>query len=191
MADQTRSSAKAVHVFSYNTTTKKWEPFGGNISLTVSGQQTDALTDTQLRATAVPISGTVTADLGATDNAVLDAIQAAVENKSTALTTSQWVTSEKSTTDGYIVATPGAGNHLEIYHLSGNNLGANDTIFSIENGNAGASVRHVMLAKEGGLFEAQFNPAIRLSSDTALYYDYISGAAADVHISVHYKIVAD
>jgi len=38
-----------------------------------SGVQTDGLTDTELRATAVPVSGTV--NLGATDNAVLDAIK--------------------------------------------------------------------------------------------------------------------
>lgn len=39
-----------------------------------ANQQTDALTDTELRATPVPVSGTVTANLSATDNAVLDAI---------------------------------------------------------------------------------------------------------------------
>lgn len=43
---------------------------------TAANQQTDALTDAQLRATAVPVSGTVTANLGATDNAVLDDIAA-------------------------------------------------------------------------------------------------------------------
>lgn len=57
---------------------------------TAANQQTDALTDTELRATPVPISGSVTADLGvnndvtvtgtvdlgATDNAVLDSIAA-------------------------------------------------------------------------------------------------------------------
>lgn len=40
----------------------------------VSGSQTDALTDTELRATPVPVSGTVTANLSATDNTVLDNI---------------------------------------------------------------------------------------------------------------------
>lgn len=45
-------------------------------TLTPPTPQTDALTDTQLRATAVPVSGTVTANLGATDNAVLDDIAA-------------------------------------------------------------------------------------------------------------------
>lgn len=43
---------------------------------TSASQQTDALTDTELRATPVPVSGTVTANLSATDNAVLDAIEA-------------------------------------------------------------------------------------------------------------------
>ena len=46
------------------------------------------LTDTELRATAVPVSGTVTANLSATDNAVLDTIDtstAAVNTKTPAL----------------------------------------------------------------------------------------------------------
>jgi hypothetical protein len=41
--------------------------------------QTDALTDTELRATPVPVSGTVTANLSATDNAVLDTIDAVLD----------------------------------------------------------------------------------------------------------------
>lgn len=52
------------------------QPVSGTVAVT--GTQTDALTDTQLRATAVPVSGTVTANLSATDNAVLDAIAASV-----------------------------------------------------------------------------------------------------------------
>lgn len=44
----------------------------GNIATEVAG----LLTDTELRATPVPVSGTVTANLSATDNAVLDAIEA-------------------------------------------------------------------------------------------------------------------
>lgn len=43
---------------------------------TAANQQTDALTDTELRASPVPVSGTVTANLSATDNAVLDTIAA-------------------------------------------------------------------------------------------------------------------
>jgi hypothetical protein len=46
---------------------------------TAANQQTDALTDTQLRATAVPVSGTVTAELSAVDNAVLDTIDAVLD----------------------------------------------------------------------------------------------------------------
>lgn len=49
---------------------------------TSANQQTDALTDTQLRATPVPVSGTVTANLSATDNAVLDNIAANQTNAS-------------------------------------------------------------------------------------------------------------
>lgn len=44
----------------------------GTIATEVAG----LLTDTELRATPVPVSGTVTANLSATDNAVLDAIEA-------------------------------------------------------------------------------------------------------------------
>lgn len=46
------------------------------VSGTVSTGLSQPLTDTQLRATAVPVSGTVTANLGAVDNAVLDDIAA-------------------------------------------------------------------------------------------------------------------
>lgn len=50
-----------------------------NLSLTVDTGLTQPLTDTQLRATPVPVSGTVTANLGATDNAVLDTIDAVLD----------------------------------------------------------------------------------------------------------------
>jgi hypothetical protein len=43
--------------------------------ITTLTPQTDGLTDTQLRATPVPVSGTVTANLSATDNGVLDTIE--------------------------------------------------------------------------------------------------------------------
>lgn len=43
-----------------------------------TGSSTGGLTDAELRATPVPISGTVTANLSATDNAVLDSIDTAV-----------------------------------------------------------------------------------------------------------------
>lgn len=48
--------------------------FDANGYLKVSGISAGGLTDAELRATAVPISGTITANLSATDNAVLDDI---------------------------------------------------------------------------------------------------------------------
>lgn len=54
-------------------------------TLTPPTPQTDALTDAQLRATAVPVSGTVTANLSATDNAVLDDIASDTEAIKTSL----------------------------------------------------------------------------------------------------------
>lgn len=48
---------------------------------------TQPLTDTQLRATAVPVSGTVTAELSATDNAVLDTIDAVLDTINAKLVT--------------------------------------------------------------------------------------------------------
>lgn len=56
-----------------------------NLSLTVDTGLTQPLTDTQLRATPVPVSGTVTANLGATDNAVLDDIASDTEAIKTSL----------------------------------------------------------------------------------------------------------
>ena len=65
-----------------------WDEVGINDSgnsITVDGSVTadtgldQPLTDTQLRATAVPVSGTVTANLSTTDNTVLDAIETATE----------------------------------------------------------------------------------------------------------------
>lgn len=53
----------------------------GTIATEVAG----LLTDTELRATPVPVSGTVTANLGATDNAVLDDIAADTEAIKTSL----------------------------------------------------------------------------------------------------------
>jgi hypothetical protein len=79
---------------------------------TAANQQTDALTDTQLRATAVPVSGTFwqatqpvsgTIDLGATDNAVLDAIAASVasvDGKTTAINTGAVVVSSSALPSG-------------------------------------------------------------------------------------------
>lgn len=55
----------------------------GTIATEVAG----LLTDTELRATPVPVSGTVTANLSATDNAVLDAIAASVAAIDTDTTT--------------------------------------------------------------------------------------------------------
>lgn len=54
---------------------------------TAANQQTDALTDTELRATPVPVSGTVTANLSATDNAVLDQIELNQDSQTSILTT--------------------------------------------------------------------------------------------------------
>lgn len=54
---------------------------------TAANQQTDALTDTELRANPVPISGTITAELSTTDNTVLDAIQTATEATQASLET--------------------------------------------------------------------------------------------------------
>ena len=85
---------------------------------------TQPLTDTQLRATAVPVSGTVTANLSATDNAVLDAIvvdtgeiQTAVESidstvaslaTEATLATVQGDTSDTATNTGDLVTSTGA-----------------------------------------------------------------------------------
>lgn len=85
---------------------------------------TQPLTDTQLRATAVPVSGTVTANLSATDNAVLDAIvvdtgeiQTAVESidsgiaalaTEATIATMQGDTSDIATNTGDILTSTGA-----------------------------------------------------------------------------------
>ncbi len=79
--------------------------------------QTDALTDTELRATPVPVSGTVTANLSATDNAVLDNIDAdtttiaedttSIDGKITACNTGAVVLAAGSAAIGKLAANSG------------------------------------------------------------------------------------
>lgn len=58
-----------------------------SINTIINNQQTDALTDTELRATPVPVSGTVTANLSAIDNGVLDQIELNQDAQTAILTT--------------------------------------------------------------------------------------------------------
>lgn len=79
------------------------------------------LTDTELRATPVPVSGTVTANLSATDNAVLDAIAAAqlpdghnvtVDNASLAVTGTFWQATQPIS--GTVTVDMGANNDVTV-----------------------------------------------------------------------------
>lgn len=79
---------------------------------TAANQQTDALTDTELRATPVPVSGTVTANLSATDNQVLDDIKVdteAIETAVEAIQAAQLPDGHNVTVDNASLAVTNAG----------------------------------------------------------------------------------
>jgi hypothetical protein len=140
----------------------------------------------------ITVDGTVTANLGTTDNAVLDNIQAAVDYKGTTIAAASEITASAEVgADASMVAAPGAGNHLEIHHIKGSNHGG-EIRFQLKNGSAGAVVGEYTLAASGGGFSEQLNPPIVLSSNTDFYYNWISNAYnPDVTITTHHKSVAD
>lgn len=145
-----------------------------------------------ISATTLPLpSGAATSANQSTANAALAAIQAAVEKLDNQEDEVSDVTVSKSTTDGDIIATPGSGHHLRIHHIGVSNGGPNMVKFHIRKGSGGNILRTFPLAPEGGIAEANFKRPVGLPANTALYYDWVSGASADVSISVHYEDITD
>lgn len=88
-----------------------------NVSLDVDTGLTQPLTDTELRATPVPVSGTVTANLSATDNAVLDDIASDTEAIKGSLATA-----------GGLVVNLGANNDVTVTGSVTADLGVNNDV---------------------------------------------------------------
>lgn len=96
-------------------------------ALKVAGLTSGGLTDTELRATPVPVSGTVTANLSATDNAVLDTIDTSLDTLAGAV----------------------AGGHMQVDIISGAGSGGT----AIADGDA-FTPDTTNLTPVGGIYEA-------------------------------------
>lgn len=99
-------------------------------------------------------------------------------------------TQDLASTSTNIISAPGAGNFLSVEHLSINNHGNDDTEFKIRNGSGGTVMRHLTVAHDGGWGEINLKRPLRLSTNTALYYEYISGTSPNISITVHYEILS-
>lgn len=118
-------------------------------------------------------------------------MQYSLESGFNALTSGNITTSGLIGADAAIVAAPGAGNHLSIHHLKGMNHGG-EIRFMIRDGAGGTVLGEYTLAASGGGFSEQLRRPINLSSNTALYYDYVSNAYnPDVSVSAIYETLAD
>jgi len=100
-------------------------------TVAVTGTQTDALTDTQLRATAVPVSGTVTANLGTLNGAATAANQQTdaltdTELRATPVVVDLGANNDVTVTSGSITAN--AGTNLNTSALALENGGVLDDI---------------------------------------------------------------
>lgn len=93
----------------------------------------------------------------------------------------------KETTDGDIIAAPGVGFKLKIHHIFVNNAGANTTIFGIGDGTG--NIFNFCLAAEGGAIAQNFKRPVELDENKPLYYDYVSGAAAVIYITIGYEVI--
>ena len=131
-------------------------------------------------------SENLTAIKEATENSEdsLDNIETEIDKLDTILS---YISTAQDTDDGNIIAAPGAGKALKIHHIFVNNHGANFTKFKILDGSGGDAIRDYGLAAEGGLAAENLKRPIQLTANTALYYDYESGASADISIAVHYE----
>lgn len=119
-----------------DTTTIAGSVSGGHVQVDVLSMPVggSSLTDTELRATPVPVSGTVTTNLSATDNAVLDNI-------------------DTNTDSGAVVGT-GAAATAQRVHLADESLTALENITVVSSGtvtaNAGTNLNTSALAVETG-----------------------------------------
>ncbi len=130
-------------------------------------------------------SWTITESLTVTD---ISDIKTAVEKIDNQEDSIPYVHVQKQTTDGDVVAAPGAGYKLRVHHLYVNNEGANTTIFEIEDGTTPKF--RFCLAANGGGYAQNLKRPWDLSENSAVHYDYISGASAVINITVGYETVS-
>jgi len=97
----------------------------------------------------------------------------------------------KSSTDGNIIAAPGAGHHLRIHHIYVVNGDSVDVEFKIRNGSGGSPYFAYYLAAAGGAVAQNLKRPWGLSTNTALYYDYVSGVTPDLFITIGYEDITD
>jgi len=131
--------------------------------------------------TTQPISGTVTV----TDISSIKTAVEKIDNQEDSIT---YLYSPKTISDGDIVAAPGSGNFIRVHHLYVNNEGLNVTIFELEDGST-PKFRYC-LAASGGAVAQNLKRPWDLTANTALRYDYKSGASAVISITVGYEIIA-
>jgi len=125
------------------------------------------------------------------DNADITSIKTAVEKIDNQEDPITYYTVQKTGTDGTIVASPGAGHHLRIHHIYVVNCDTTDTEFYIRNGSAGTPYFPYYLAAYGGAVAQNLKRPWDLSTNTALYYDYISGTTPDCFITVGYEDITE
>ena len=119
------------------------------------------LTDTEIRATALPVSGTVTADLGATDNAVLNAIDAVLDTIYTELQVKADPTETQEVAGDVAEDAAVGGNPV----LTGGRYDASDR--SLDSGDVGA----IAITEEGFVKSEEVNIGL-------------SGASADGSVTL-------
>lgn len=111
-----------------------------------------------------------------------------IDNQEDAVT---YVTVQKTGVDGNVVASPGAGHHLRIHHIYVVNADTSDTEFRVRNGAAGSPYFPYYLAAYGGAVAQNLKRPWRLTSNTALYYDHITGTTPDLFIVVGYEDITE
>jgi hypothetical protein len=112
-----------------------------------------------------------------------DEVSAARPNCTTANTT---VT---GTTATQLVAAPSAGNHLEIWRITVEELDTTENTVSWRDGSGGTDKYHKLLTTKGEMMSMSLNGSWHLTTATALYVK--CSAAGSVRFSVEYRTVAD
>ncbi len=140
--------------------------------------------------TGLEIVQTTAADLNCTE-ASAASILTAVQKLDNCEDPVTYYTVQKTGTDGDIIATPGAGHHLRIHHIYVVNCDTTDTEFYIRNGSAGTPYFPYYLAAYGGAVAQNLKRPWDLSTNTALYYDFISGTTPDCFITVGYEDITE
>ena len=94
-----------------------------------------------------------------------------------------------TTASSNLIAAPGSGQYIKIYHMAGANHGSDDVTFKLRNGTSGQTFRKVTLVNDGGLWEVNLARPILLGANTALRYEYVSGSTVDISLTIGYETV--